>query len=111
MTDPATPAPAPRAMPLGSVPTDTPDTILIPSTTRAQVETLLRYLLMAAGAILTALGFTHAAGAASLLLLAIGPVASLIAYVMGVLKVRADAQRMADLQARVPNSIARTLVQ
>ncbi len=73
-----------------------------------QVEAGLRMLLFAASAVLTALGYTGMAGKASQLLLAIGPVASLITFVWSQVSTRIKSQKAAVMATILPDNVAAT---
>ena len=73
-----------------------------------QVETGLRYLLLALGAIAGALGWTRTAGTASALMLAVGPVAMLVAFVWGQVKTRTLSRKASTMAAHLPDSVAQT---
>ena len=73
--------------------------------TVAMWQTGLRYAITAVAAVLAALGYTGAAGKASALLLAVGPVAALLAFLWGLWATRSNGKKMAVLAAAAPNSV------
>ena len=88
--------------------TDTSPIVVNGNPVRDQVEAGLRLLLGAVGGILAALGYTGAAGKASALLLAVGPVAALVAFVLGQIKTRSLSKRAAAMARLLPDSAAMT---
>lgn len=72
----------------------------------AQLAAGLRQAILAAASILTALGFSHAAGVASLALQFVGPAAMVIVFIVGQLKTRSQATKLAVTAAASPNSVA-----
>lgn len=73
-----------------------------------QAEAGFRLAIVAAGAVLGALGYEHAAGKVSALLLAVGPMAALAAYVWGIVKTGTLSSKASFMAKQLPNSIART---
>lgn len=76
--------------------------------TVAMWQTGLRYAITAVAAVLAALGYTGAAGKASALLLAAGPVAGLLAFLWGLWATRSNGKKLAAMANQLPDAIATT---
>jgi hypothetical protein len=72
------------------------------------LQTLVRQVIVVAGVVTSALGFTHLAGDFSALLVAAGPIATLIAAAMEVWKSHALASKASTMASALPNSVATT---
>lgn len=72
----------------------------------AQLAAGIRQGILALASILTAMGFSHAAGDVSLLLQFVGPIAMVVVFVLGQLKTRSTATKLATVAAAAPNSTA-----
>lgn len=71
-----------------------------------QVATGLRYGLLAVSAVAGSLGYTHVAGQASALLMAVAPVAGFAVFVWGQLRTRAMSKKSAAMANMLPNEKA-----
>jgi hypothetical protein len=72
----------------------------------AMWQTALRYAITAIAAVLAALGYTGAAGKASALLLAVGPVAAFLAFLWGLRATSQNGKKLAILADAAPDNVA-----
>lgn len=72
----------------------------------AQLAAGIRQTILAIASILTTLGFSHAAGTVSLALQFVGPAAMVIVFVVGQLKTRHAAAKLATVAASASNAVA-----
>lgn len=73
---------------------------------RDQVATAIRYVLMAASSVATALGFAEVAGKFNALLVTAGPIATAAVFIWGQWSARHGAKTKAALAAQLPDSVA-----
>lgn len=86
---------------------DLPPPILVnESPGRDQVATAIRYVLMAASSVATALGAIEVAGKFNALLITAGPIATAMVFVWGQVSARRAAQTKAALASRLPDDVA-----
>lgn len=88
--------------------TDQPPIVVNASPVQDQIAAGLRVFIIAAGSVATALGYAGVAGKLNALLLAVGPVAAAIAFLVGQLKTRALAKKAARMATLLPDSVATT---
>ncbi len=73
-----------------------------------QIQAGLRLTIVAAGSVAGALGFVRATHTIDGLLLAVGPVAALIAYVWALVKTRTLSLKASSMAAMLPFHVAQT---
>lgn len=74
--------------------------------TKAQIEAGLRQAIIAAGAIAGTLGYAGVAGKLNFAMALIGPAAGLIAFLVGQLHTRSQAQKMVVMAQASPDEVA-----
>lgn len=72
----------------------------------AQIQAAIRQAILAAGGVLSALGFAHAAGNVSLALQFVGPISIVVSFVIGQINTRETAKKATIMAHSTSNSIA-----
>jgi hypothetical protein len=93
--------------PIAAAPVAVPITVNA-TPTLEQVSAGLRYGLMAVAAVAGTLGYSHVAGQASALLMAVAPVAGFVVFIWGQIVTRKTSQKAATMANALPNSVAQT---
>ena len=92
-----------------SDPTIGPDPITVNATPAPdQLTALVRQAILVAAAIATALGASHLGSEIGLAATVAGPIAGLIVIVLGQIKTRRSALKMAAMANQLPDAIAQT---
>lgn len=76
--------------------------------TQPQVEAAIRQIILALGPVATLIGYQGWAGASSAILAAVGPIATVIVFLWGQYETRKNAKKAVAMADALPDSVAKT---